>query len=133
MKREIKDTKESKEKNMGWSNFIIIEKWKMIIEANRSVNELEHYIKDAIDKMIDNDTEIVIDISDLKVSDITVKDLCILASAYDNASVIYQLDSDKLFLYWLESRNIEYEIKSEHQINIEQYKENGYDVIRIHI
>ena len=133
MKREIKDTKESKEKNMGWSNFIIIEKWKMIIEANRSVNELEHYIKDAIDKMIDNDTEIDIDISDLKVSDITVKDLCILASAYDNASAIYQLDSDKLFLYWLESRNIEYEIKSEHQINITQYEENGYNVIRINI
>lgn len=116
---------------MGWSNFIIIEKWKMAIETNRSVNELEDYIKDAIDKM--TDTEIDIDISDLKVSDITVKDLCALVSAYDNASTLYQLDSDKLFLYWLESRNIEYEIKSEHQINIEQYKENGYDVIRIHI
>jgi len=118
---------------MGWSNFIIIEKLKMIIETNRSVNELEHYIKDAIGKMIDNDTGIDIDISDLKVSDITVKDLCTFASAYDNAITLCQLDSDKLFLYWLESRNIEYEIQSEHQTNIEQYKENGYDVIRIHI
>lgn len=118
---------------MGWSNFIIIEKWKMVIETNRSVSELEDYIKDAIDKMIDNDTEIDIDISDLKVSDITVKDLCTLASAYDNANSLCQLDSDKLFLYWLESRNVEYEIKSEYQTNIEQYKENGYDVIRIHI
>lgn len=116
---------------MGWYNFIIIEKLKMIIETHRSVGELEDYIKDAINKMIDEESEIDIDISDLKVSDITVKDLCALASAYDNASSLYQLNSDKLFLYWLESRDIKYEIKSEFQISIEQYQENGYNVIRI--
>lgn len=116
---------------MGWYNFIIIEKFKMIIETNRSVGELEEYIKDAISKIIDNDNEIDIDISDLKVSDITVKDLCTLASAYDNTINLYQLNSDKLFLYWLDSRNIEYEIKSEFQISIEQYEKDGYNVIRI--
>lgn len=117
---------------MGWYNFIIIERLKMIIETNRSVNELEDYIKDAISKIIDNESsDIDIDISDLKVSDITVKDLCALASAYDNTSSLYQLNSDKLFLYWLESRDIKYEIKSEYQISIEQYQENGYNVIRI--
>jgi hypothetical protein len=118
---------------MGWSNFIIIEKLKMIIEINRNVIELEDYIKDAVGKMINNDIEIDIEISELKVSDITVKDLCTLASSYDNATNLYQLDIDKLFLYWLESRNIGYEIKSEYNIDITQYEENGYNIIRIHV
>lgn len=30
---------------MGWSNYIIISDWKMIVETNREVDELEDYIK----------------------------------------------------------------------------------------
>lgn len=116
---------------MGWSNFIIIPKWKMTIETNRSVGELEDYIKKAIDKMIDDDTNIDIDTSDLKVSNITVKDLCIMASAYENAISLYGIDIDKFLLYWLESKDIEYEIKSEYNIDLKEYKDKGYNIIRI--
>ena len=117
---------------MGWSNYIIIPSWKIIIETNRNVQDIEDYIKEAIDKMIDYCIDIGVDNSDLKVSDITVKDLCALASAYDNASALSQLDVDKIFLYWLERKNIEYEIKSEYNVDIKQYEENGYNIIRIH-
>lgn len=117
--------------NMGWSNYIIIQNWKIIIETNRSVEDIEDYIKEAIDKMTGYSVDIGVDTSDLKVSDITIKDLCALASAYDSASALSQLDIDKIFLYWLESRDIEYEIKSEYNIDIKQYEENGYNVIRI--
>lgn len=116
---------------MGWTNFIIIEKWKMLIESNRSVEELEDYIKEALEKIISDNTDIDISTSDLKISDVTVKDLCLLASAYENASALYGLEIDKLFLYWLENRDIEYEIKSEYNIKIEEYENKGYNIIRL--
>lgn len=116
---------------MGWSNYIIIEDWKMIIETNREVNELEDYIKKSLDKMISDDTDVDISISDLKVSDITISHLCALASAYENASSLACIDTDKLFIYWLEGKGIEYDIKSEFNIDLKKYKESGYKIIRI--
>lgn len=114
---------------MGWSNYIIIEDWKMIIETSRAVDELEDYIKESLDKMI-HDIDIDVCISDLKVSDITVKDLCILATAYENASSLACMEVDKLFLYWLDSKRIKYDIKSEFNVDLDQYKEKGYRTIR---
>ena len=115
---------------MGWSNYIIIEKWKMIIETNREVGELEDYIKESLDKIIRDDKDIDINILDLKVSDITIKDLCALAFAYENTSALSYMEIDKLFLYWLESKSIEYDVKSEFNIDLNLYKENGYKIIR---
>lgn len=114
---------------MGWSNYIIIEDWKMIIETNREVDNLEDYIKESLDKMINNEEENV-DISNLKVSDITIKDLCTLASAYDNASSLAFIAVDKLFLFWLEGKGIKYEIKQEHGFDFKKYEEGGYKFIR---
>lgn len=112
---------------MGWSNYIIIEDWKMVIETNRSVEDIEDYISDALDKMIDDDIDIDVNISDLKVNDITIKNLCILASAYDSASSLSQLDTDKLFLYWLKNRDIEYEVESD--IDVSKYQRDGYVIL----
>lgn len=114
---------------MGWSNYIIVEDWKMIIEISREIDNLEDYITESIDKMVNSDAEDV-NISDLKVSDITVKDLCVLASAYDNASSLAYMETDKLFLYWLETKDIGYEIKSEYGLDLKKYKEDGYKIIR---
>ena len=114
---------------MGWSNYIIIEDWKMIIETSREADELEDYIKESLDKMISN-TDIDISTSDLKVSDMTIKDLCTLASAYENASTLSCMELDKLLLYWLESKDITYEIESEFNIVLEGYKEKGYKIIK---
>lgn len=115
---------------MGWSNYIIIPEWKMIIETNREVDELEDYIKESLDKMIDDETDIDVSTSDLKVSDITIKDLCILASAYENTSSLACMNSDKFLLYWLENRGVKYDIKSEYNLDIESYAEKGYNIIR---
>lgn len=115
---------------MGWSNYIIIEEWKMIIETSREVDELETYIKESLDKMTSDDTDIDVNTSDLKVSEITINHLCTLVSAYDNASSLARMETDKLFLYWLESKGIEYQIKSEFNIDLKKYKENGYKIIR---
>jgi hypothetical protein len=40
---------------MGWSNYIVIPKWKLLIEVSRNVNGIEDYEKIAIDKAIDED------------------------------------------------------------------------------
>lgn len=114
---------------MGWSNYIIIKDWKIVIETSREVDELEDYIKESLDKILDDDTYIDMSTSDLKVSDITVADLCTMASAYDNVSSITCMNTDKLFLYWLKNRGIEHEIKSEYNIDLKKYKEDGYKIV----
>lgn len=114
---------------MGWSNYIIIEDWKMIIETSREVDELEDYIKESLDNIIDSDIDTDISTSDLKVNDITIKDLCTLASAYENVSTLSCMDIDKLLIYWLNSKGIKYNIESEFNINLNQYKEDGYKII----
>lgn len=116
---------------MGWSNYIIIDKWKMIIETNREVDELEDYIEHAIDNIIDNDIDVDVDTSDLKINSMTVKDLCIMAFLYENASALCGLHIDKLLLYWLKHKNIDYDTKSEYNIDVGQYKDKGYKIISI--
>lgn len=39
------------------------------------------------------------------------------------------MNSDKFLLYWLESRGVKYDIKSEYNLDIESYKEKGYNII----
>lgn len=114
---------------MGWSNYIIIDQWKMLIETNRSVQDLEDYIKERLDKIIDGDIDVDISTSDLKVSEITIKDLCVMAMALENTTALNGLEIDKLFLYWLERKNIEYKINSEYAIQIDEYKNKGYNII----
>ncbi len=116
---------------MGWTNFIIVKDWKLIIETHREVQELDDYIKDALEEMIDEDANIDVHTSELKVSDITVNDLCIMSKAYERASNLYDIDIDKLFLFWLESRGIKYDIMQGFNINIKKYEEDGFKVIRI--
>lgn len=115
---------------MGWSNYVLIPSWKMIIETSKEVDELEEYVKKSLDNMIQSDLDTDLSTSDLKISDITIKDLCTLASAYDNASTLAFMNIDKFLLYWLESKDIKYEINSEFNIDLSQYKENGYNIIR---
>lgn len=115
---------------MGWTNFVIVKDWKMIIETHREVGELEDYIKDALEYIINCDTNID-SMSELKVSDITIKELCAMSSSYERAGDLYDIDIDKLFLFWLERRNIKYDIMQGFKIDIKEYEENGYQVIRI--
>lgn len=116
---------------MGWSNYIIIEDMKLVIETNRNVEELEEYKKTALDDVIRESPDELPDMDDVKVIGMTLKDLKILYTAYDRMLSIAGFEYDKLLLFWLENREIYYEIKSEHQIDIDEYKNNGYNVIRM--
>lgn len=115
---------------MGWSNYIIIADWKLVIETNRDVNELEDYRSSALDRIIDDENIDDTDMINVKLNELTVGNLAILLNSYTNMSDLVGIEPDKLFLYWLESRSIEYDIKSEHNINTDEFKEKGYIIIR---
>jgi hypothetical protein len=116
---------------MGWSNYIIIDDWKIVIEVNRGVDEIQKYIFDSLENIINNVSDI--DVSELKLSDITTKELCVISSVYENASNLFDLDIDKILLYWLEKKNIKFEIKSEFKINLSDYEANGFKVVKNNI
>lgn len=116
---------------MGWSNYIIISEWKMIIETSRNVDELEDYIANSLDYIVDEDNiGDDVDMANVKLSELTLGNLAILLNSHTNMSALVCTELDKLFLYWLEGKDIKYEIKSEYSINIEEFKEKGYNIVR---
>lgn len=120
---------------MGWSNYIVIPKWKLLIEVSRDVNSIEDYEKIAIDRAIDEDNidydahvegDDRIDMGNVPISKITIKDLTELYKCYNIVESLSGMDRNKLLLYWLKGREIEFSVKSEHSIDVEEYIKEGY-------
>ena len=114
--------------HMGWSNYIIIPEFKLAIEVSRYVEDIEEYEKEALYAITEErDVE---DVENVKVRDITVKDLTTLYNAHEIVSSLTGFEIDKLLLFWLRNRGIEYEIKSEFEATADQLKDDGFTVIR---
>lgn len=112
---------------MGWTNFILIKKLNLAVETSRSVEELTDYELKALRYLSDEENiPDEVDIGTTKVQNITVKDLATLFTTFDHVISLTELDSDKFLLYWLKTRGISYEIKSEYNINRENLKKDGY-------
>lgn len=122
---------------MGWTNFIIIPKLKLVIEISRHINELDDYQKKAIDYLIDEERYEDGDeyIENKNIKNISIKDLTRLFNTYEQANSIAGMEPDKLFLYWLKNKNIDYEIKSEFEVRenkeLEKLKADGYKILRM--
>ena len=123
---------------MGWTNFIIIPKLKLIVETSRQIDEIPDYQKNALDFLTDEERIYEIEKYDIKnkiVKNISIEDISQLFSIYEQANNIVGMESDKFLLYWLETKGIEYEIKSEFQIKennkLESYKNEGYTILRM--
>lgn len=112
---------------MGWSNYIIIPEFKLAIEVSRYVADIEDYEKEALYEITEE--EEVEDVENVKVRDITVKDLTTLYNAHEIVSSLTGFEIDKLLLFWLQNRGIEYKIKSEFEATADQLKDDGYTVI----
>lgn len=118
---------------MGWTNFIIIPKLKLVIETNRSINELHDYQKKSLDHLTDEERyEDEQDIGNKNIKNISVKNLSLLFSTYEQANNLAGMEPDKLLLYWLETKGLKYEILSEFQIKdkLEEYKKE-YTILRM--
>ena len=123
---------------MGWTNFIIIPKLKLIIEISRQIDEISDYQKNALNFLTDE--ERIYEIEEYNIEnkyskDLTIKDLTQMFSVYEQANGISGMESDKFFLYWLETKGIEYIIESEFTIKennkLESYKNEGYTILRM--
>lgn len=123
---------------MGWSNYIVIPKWKLLIETSRNVNGIEDYEKIAIDKAIDEDNiEYIInvdgkaieDMGDVPVHKVTIKELTELYKSYDIVQSLSGMDSDKFLLYWLKNRGIDFSVQSENVLDVKEYTKEGYSII----
>jgi len=124
---------------MGWTNYIIIPKLKLIVETGRNISESHDYQNEALDyltaeeRAFDEDEER--EMSNISITDITMKDISLLYTMYEKSRLISEMEPDRLFLYWLESKGISYEILSEFDIldsgKMEQYIKSGYTILRM--
>lgn len=113
---------------MGWENHIVIPKLKLLVKISRHL-ELEEFHIEAIDRLFD-DSILLIDTHNLKLSELTIKDISILTVNHDILDRLYSIDSpDTLFLYWLKSRDLDYEIASETEIDTQKYIRKGYTIL----
>lgn len=114
---------------MGWSNYIIIPKLKIIVETNREIDDIESYQKESIDEIVDEeniDDGVYLDLENVKINDITIKDLALLYKDHEIMQCVRGIHIDRLLLYWLQNKGIDFEVKSEHNIDKEKYKSEGY-------
>jgi hypothetical protein len=123
---------------MGWSNYIVIPKWKLLIEVSRDINELADYEQTAIDKIIDDenldydthfDGEDVVEMGNVQIGQVTIRDLAELYKRHDIVQSLAGMDYNKLFLYWLKSRGIDFSVQSEYGIDVKEYVKEGYTKI----
>ena len=126
--------------NIGWSNYVVIPKMKLLIEVTREISGIADYECVAIDDAISEDNfeyaehvegQEIVDIEDVIIHKITIKDLAELHRRYGIVQSLAGIDRGKLLLYWLKSRSIELSIESEHNIDIDKYNKEGYVVIHI--
>lgn len=112
---------------MGWTNFIIIPKLKLVFETTKNLSELLYHKSEALDQLIvEEDT--FDHVLDTKVIDLNIETLTTLTNGYVKYSNLVNTTPDEMFLYWLESHEIKYKIENEFNINLNDYKD--YVIIR---
>lgn len=117
---------------MGWSSYIVIPRLKLVIETNREIEDIEFYQKESIDEILDEekigDGE-YFDLKNVKICEITIKNLALLYKDHEIMKCVRGIHIDRLFLYWLKVKGIDFDIKSESVIDREKYKNEGYLII----
>lgn len=111
---------------MGWTNFVIIPKLKLAVEISRSIDELDEWEEESIEKALYFYEE---EIPNKKITGLTFDDAKILGEAVKILNNIPE-DRDVLFLFWLKKRNVEYEIISEMKLEEEKEKYKNYTFVR---
>ena len=111
-------------------SYLVIENMKLVVEIE-DIEDIEEVQKTAMDEMVNenNIDEFDIDIDETGVSQLSFKEATILYKAHDMIKTILGIDIDKLLLYWLKNRNIEYSIESESDMDISKYQRDGYVIL----
>jgi len=113
---------------MGWSNYVIIPKLKLVIEISRYAdreNLQEEELEDLL-KEIDNFN---FEILDKKPQELTLSDLSNLVSLARKSIVLEEICIDYFLLWWLELRGIKHEVISEFEFDKRKGEFKNYVVL----
>ena len=108
-------------------SYLIIENMKLVVEV--AEDDIESFEKKALDEITskENADDFDIDIDETDVSDLTFKEAVVLYKAHNMIKNLIGIKVDKMFLYWLTNRDIEYSIES--YIDVSRYQRDGYVIL----
>lgn len=109
-------------------SYLVIENMKLVIEI-ADIEDIESFEKKALDDVVNEKSadEFDIDIGNTEVSDLTFNEAAILYKAHDIIKTLLGIDADKMLLYWLTNRGIEYSVESD--IDASKYQRDGYVIL----
>lgn len=109
-------------------SYLVIENMKLVVEI-ADIEDMETFEKDALDNMVSekNADEFDINIDETEVSELTFGEAVVLYKAHDMIKTLLGINVDKMLLYWLSNRNIEYSIESD--IDVSAYQRDGYVIL----
>ncbi len=99
---------------------------KLVVEIEEREN-IEEFEKNVLDEMIKNIEDFDIDIDDSEVSDLTFKEIVVLYKSHDMIKTLLGIKADKMLLYWLKNRDIEYSIESD--VDVSAFQRDGYVIL----
>lgn len=108
--------------------YLVIENMKLVVEI-AEIEDIETFEKNALDEMVNekNTDEFDIDIDETEVSDLTFSEAVILYKSHDIVKTLIGINADKMLLYWLKDRDIEYSIEAD--IDVSGYQRDGYVIL----
>lgn len=108
-------------------SYLVIDNMKLVVEIKEE--DIEPFEKNALDEITgkENIDEFDIDIDDTDVSDLTFKEAVVLYKAHSMIKDLLGIKVDKMFLYWLNNRDIEYSIES--YVDVSRYQRDGYVIL----
>jgi len=109
-------------------SYLVIESMKLAVEI-ADIEDIEPFERNALDNIVSekNTGEFDIDIDDTDVSDLSFKEAVILYKAHDMIKILSGINANKMLLYWLKNRDIEYSIELD--IDVSGYQRDGYVVL----
>jgi len=109
-------------------SYLVVESVKLVVEI-ADIEDIEPFEKDTFDEMInEKDTsEFDIDIDETEVSELTFKEAVVLYKSHDMIKALLGINVDKMLIYWLKNRDIEYSIESD--IDASGFQRDGYVVL----
>lgn len=109
-------------------SYLVIENMKLVVEI-AEIEDLEAFEKSALDEMVKekNVDEFDVDIDETLVTDLSFKEATVLYKSLDLIKTLLGMSPDKMLLYWLTNRDIEYEVESD--IDVSKYQRDGFVIL----
>ncbi len=115
---------------MGWSNWIVLDDYKIVIEIPRSQEELMDYQVSAMDEILKAELYNEDFMFNRKLKDISLGDLSEILHFYKIKEDLIGVDLDGFLMFWLTKRGHGFDLLRGDDA-IDPYLEKGYTIIYI--